>query len=285
MKTIAFITLFSLSAFGSTQVELNKSFNDISAKANEFERFDSGNGRFPELNISIKECSSFPYFKGQTSDLSRLKDSFRSSFEGLRSCLDHGNIPDYVQDKYYKLTEILLDKSLEKTLSCDFGDSFSWLAVATAEKDEVNYPKITFNTLRMSGNFKKNMSESDITNTFNFYGGKIPRDQIDSGLINPLANYITNPTSLVLHEMLHWTGFVHSNKSYPDLIYLTQACCFYQKGLSEDLKKRSCDALFDDSLFQGEEEKRIEAMNKSNIKKLIREINSALHSVPNASRL
>ena len=245
------------------------------------------------INLEINSCSSFPYYNQEGSSNNQLIASIESGLNKLHQCIVNRDLPEYVNSKFSALEEILSDQKLNKYITCDFKNSHSYIAIATEDEQSTalehypyirQYPGMVINTNRVSGNFRLDMNEEDINNTFRFYGGKIPVDQIGSGLVNPLANYISNPDSLVIHEMLHWTKTKHFNKQYPDIVYLTQACCFDQIGLDDETKAKSCDMLFDKDLYQEDEQSRLEAIKKAKVEALVKKLNSDLHSVPNSSR-
>ncbi len=254
----------------------------------------SGNDAFiEEVNIEINNCSSFPYYGQEGSSNNALIRSIERGVNRLHQCVGSRKLPLYVEKKFIQLEDIIKKKEINKYITCNFENSHSYIAISTESEESTalnrypyirQYPGMIINTNRVSGNFRLDMSDLDRENTFNFYGGKIPREDILPGGINPQANYISNPDSLVIHEMLHWTNTTHFGDAYPDIVYLTQACCFDQLGIDENTKNKACAALFDDELYQEDQGLRMKLIKEREIKALIRKLNTDLHSVSNQSR-
>lgn len=248
------------------------------------------------VNLRINKCDSYPYYNQKSSSTEELIKSFRDGISRLRQCFDGRNgIPsEYIRTKMERYISLIGNENIQKYITCDFGEMHSWIAVATENENSSaiekypqikQYPGMIINTNRVSGNFRLGMKEDDIFNIYRFYGGRIPLEEIRPGEINPLYNYITNPTSLVIHESLHWTGSVHSNKEYPDLVYLAQACCFEQSTLEADIRDRACQALFDQEMYQNDKEARLKALREYGVRDLEKSINSLLHKASNKDRV
>ncbi len=295
-KKINFLLILLVCFRSEASPELEIELSNLESKISLSERFNKdGDIILKSTNIRINNCDSYPYYNQSESHTNELIDSLIKGVSGLRQCFD-GRIGDpslYLKEKMNNYISLMGNGDIEKYITCDFGKANSWLAIATENKNSSaiekypvikKYPGMIINTNRVSGNFRLGMSDKDITNTYRFYGGRLPLESIKSGEINPLYNYITNPTSLVIHETLHWTDTVHSNKDYPDIIYLTQACCFEQSTLDSETKEKACAALFNKDMYQKDKEARLEAQRAYNVRGLVKSINSLLHKASNKHR-
>lgn len=296
MKKIGFLmfTLLVTNISSYSRFDFIQEFREISTSIEESEvSYDSDNLNLRAVNLTLNSCESFPYFGQEGSSSKKLVTSIEKGLRKLGQCFENKNVPSYVHGKMNKLVSILSDQEVEKYITCNFEMANSYIAIATTDENSdsiVRYPQIKkhpgmiINTNRVSGNFPLGMTEQQRENTFNFYGGRIPFDIIIPGEINPAYHYISNPMSLVIHEMLHWTDTVHFEEKYPDIVYLTQACCFDQIGLDEEIKSAACESLFNHDLYQENEDTRLRQIEESGVRNLVKNINKDLHRVSNEHR-
>lgn len=232
-------------------------------------------------NLVVSNCSSFPYYGDPKSSSSRLIKSVDEGFEDLYRCLSRDNISPQIKKKVFELSEIL-NSNLIKTLKCSYGETYSYYAKASLKNTKVKnleemppYPSIVFDTNRIAGNFPLKMTHQEIINFSEFYN--IPLEEIKPGTRNHHHTRVNNPTALVAHEMLHWTGLAHKSNKL-DLIYLSQMCCFKIKGVSAGVNQAACKIIEDSAAWQVDLAKRKKHISEMGYLRMNREIIDAYHN-------
>lgn len=84
-------------------------------------------------------------------------------------------------------------------------------------------------------------------------------------------------SSLVFHEMFHWTESTHFPKKYPDIVYLSQFCCFPQEDHNEEDREFSCEVLEEERAWQIDESHRLEFIKENDIQRKVKDLISKYH--------
>lgn len=238
-------------------------------------------------NISVENCESFPYYGYQSRAQYGFHGYLEKGLEGLKNCRAQKTFPKYVEERFQKLSDLLAAEE-QKTFRCTYGKYHSFNAVATLPpeidrptmyaEDLPSYPGVLFDTNRISGNFPILLDEKLVENIYNFYGGSLEKSIIVGGKRNPFFTRINNPSSLIAHEMLHWTGSHHSDKEHLDLVYLSQACCFEIEGVSAEIQDKACKLLTDQAAWQPSKRERLEYLEQNAYWALSEQIIEAYHN-------
>lgn len=267
-------------------------FNSAMALAADFDQlsrslFDvyevSDEGLSLNHDFLLKSCETYPYYRSietPTEGSHVLANHLQLALATVHQCRSHQDFTPMVTEALDQLIDII-ESSQKKTLMCNYGVTNSYFAVASdpdviVQQDTLPpHPSVIFDTNRMAGNFNLHMDEQDRENTIRFYGGKLTREEIIPGMPHPFRKSITNPMSLVFHEMLHWTGHSHHPKENLDIVYLTQLCCFQHEEISETKRNRTCELLNDPRAWQANLEKRVQYIEdndlQNEVKRLIRD--------------
>lgn len=227
-----------------------------------------------DLNFKIKDCESYPYYNSQqeqTEGNKTIINDLRIALQTGKSCLSNHDFAPYVVEKFNYLYSIIEGRS-EKTLTCNYGVTNSYYAVS----DDENL-SVIFDTNRMAGNFPVHMDEEDRINFIRFYGSQLELDQVIAGTRNPFIGYIEDPVALVFHEMFHWTGSTHFPKKYPDIVYLSQFCCFPQVEHTAQEQAFACSLLEERAAWQEDEISRIEFLKNNDIQKKVKALIETYH--------
>jgi hypothetical protein len=283
MKLLIVITLFfsSVVTWATDLDQLSRSLFDVY-------KF---NMKGLELNhdFLLKSCETYPYYRSidtPTKGSHVLADHLQLALATVHQCRSLQDFTSMVNESLDKLIKII-ESPEKKTLMCNYGVTNSFFAVAS-DPDVIDqqhnlpaHPSVIFDTNRMAGNFNVHMNERDIENTVRFYGGLLTREEIIPGMPHPFRKSITNPMSLLFHEMLHWTGHSHYPKENLDVVYLTQLCCFHHEEINELKRNRTCEILSDPQAWQENREKRIQYIEDHNlqneVKSLIRDYHTKIH--------
>jgi hypothetical protein len=288
---IIILALFSIRVLGENKISRASQLRE---KLKETKIVKRENDQVIEaINIRINQCDSYPYYNEKESSASRIIDDIKIGLIEFSRCFEKKPLPHYVESKWNQFYKLLVDANIEKYITCNFEASNSYIAVSTENKDSKaiknyptikGYPGLILNTNRMAGNFPIDMNEVVAERMFNFFSGKIPRKEILPAKRNPFYSYTSNPKSLVVHEMFHWTNTIHNNSEFPDIVYLSQACCFEHLGIGKEIREKACGLLFDKELYRVEREKRLKAIEEAKIKDFVNRVNKGLHSTLNKNR-
>lgn len=242
-----------------------------------------------DYNLIINKCETYPYFNARVDqkDGNRfLKRDFFQVIQTAQSCVEKHHFSSYVVNKFQMLFRILESQKV-KTLTCNYGVTNGYYAVASSQRDEDEqghqdpglppHPSALFDTNRMAGNFPVSMTLEEKEKFVAFYGGDLSLEEIIPGTRNPKLSYIQDPASLVFHEMFHWTESFHFPKEYPDIVYLTQFCCFPQDKHSSQEVAWACELLEKRDAWQKDKEKRLEFLSKENIQEKVKKLISKYH--------
>ena len=280
MKAL-FLTVFlfcSFKAFSSDFDQLSRSLFDV------YETSEAG----LELNhhFHLKSCETYPHYRSidtPTEGSHVLADHLQRALSTVHQCRRNHDFTPMVTQTLDRLINII-ESSQKKTLMCNYGVTNSYFAVASdpetlAQKEGLPpHPSVIFDTNRMAGNFNLQMNEREIENTIRFFGGSLKREEILPGMPHPFRKSITNPMSLVFHEMLHWTGHSHHPKENLDVVYLTQLCCFEHLEINETKRNRTCELLTDPQAWQEDLEKRVQYIKDHELQDEIKGIIQDYHT-------
>ncbi|MCR9204106.1 MAG: hypothetical protein NXH75_05990 [Halobacteriovoraceae bacterium] len=234
----------------------------------------AGETHLHDINLKIKDCESYPYYNSQVEQREgneTLRRDLNMALQVGKSCLAQNDFAPFVVEKFKHLYSIVEGRQ-EKTLTCNYGVTNSYYAVA----DDENL-SVIFDTNRMAGNFPLNLDEDDRRNFVRFYGDRLQLEDVISGTRNPLIGYIEDPMALVFHEIFHWTGSTHHPKKYPDIVYLAQFCCFPQVEHTAQEQAFMCGLLEERAAWQEDELKRLEYLKSHNIQNKIKELIRKYH--------
>lgn len=245
--------------------------------------------RLERFNLMIKSCETYPYYDSQieqTEGNTRLKNDFLSSLSQTKTCLNNHDFAPFVVDKFQHFFEII-EGTKEKILTCNYGVTNSYYAVASSLADELEqggqdhglppHPSVLFDTNRMAGNFPVYMTEAQRNNFVLFYNHELRIEDVIPGTRNPRVGFIENPRSLVFHEMFHWTGSSHFPKKYVDIVYLTQFCCFPQVEHSAEEVAFACELLEEEAAWQEDEQKRVQFLEDFDIQSKVKALIQKYH--------
>lgn len=263
-----------------TQKTLHKNISSLEQKSKDFRLLNSQNGVFPEIHLRVENCKDYPYYGVDSNGPQNFREDFMKLIEQSKQCFfkkNKGrNLPVFVENKVTELYQLLLT-SKDKTVACTFGEYNSFYAVSNSGLNQNDYgpngvfldmpkpPSIFMDTNRMAGNFPLGMDSEDIRNFRQFYGQRLNNVEIQSGKRNPLAGRVENSASLLFHEMLHWVGLSHSQKGYPDLVYLSQICCFNHPSIDVKKQQKACKIFYNDNYWSGSKEQRKRKMDEDSI--------------------
>lgn len=123
-------------------------------------------------NLTIKNCETYPYYNSQRDQLNgneTLFADFQKALLTMKQCQKTHSFSPYVQNKFNELSKILTSNQV-KTLTCNYGVTNSYYAVATTQFEEQQghglppHPSIIFDTNRMAGNFPVQMNQTQREN-------------------------------------------------------------------------------------------------------------------------
>ncbi len=237
-------------------------------------------------NFQINKCETYPYFRSinpETEGNFILAKNLKASFRKISHCVEKNEFHPFVFNTLNELYHILQSDQI-KTLTCNYGVTHSYFAVASDPETIQqrpglpSHPSVLFDTNRMAGNFRVHMDEEDIKNTLLFFGARLNRQDIIPGMPHPFRKRIGNPTSLVFHEMFHWTGHSHYPKDNLDIVYLTQFCCFSHSEHSSQQKERACELLRDKSAWQKDLSQRKAYIKRNLLHKEVQSLIDAYHN-------
>lgn len=272
--------------------KLNEQANKLIEKSEHFYSHQPGDGEFAALNLQVLNCDSYPYYGYSINGVYNLEKDFKSLLQQTKQCLNTkgGNkqLPSFVHSTFTHFYDIL-NSSDEKTIACTYGQYNSFYAISYSGKDPDNRgpngvfddmpapPSLLLDTNRMSGNFPLNMSPKKIDNFHKFYGSKLNGTEVVPGKRNPMFSRINNSSSLLFHEILHWTGLGHFPGGYPDLVYLSQLCCFDHDNLGPDAQKVACDIMWDERNWNPNTKERVQHLKDQSTFKKIKHLIELYH--------
>lgn len=218
-------------------------------------------------NVHIENCEKYPYIgiNQKQSGTVILREDINRAMNGLNQCLnDHEKSHEYLKEQYQKLFRLMSSK-VKKTFTCTFGKFNSFNAFASFNPHHISshqndlygiksHPEILLDINRMAGNFPLNMTDRKKKDFIQFYKNRLTIEDIIPGKRNPYLSRVENPISLIAHEMIHWTGFYHSERAYPDLSYLAQMCCFSIRNVKETYRDQACEILYRKDFWEGKPE-------------------------------
>ncbi len=271
---------------------MGPSHSQVLEKATNFETMDESQGLYPDLNMGVENCQSYPYHNYSVNGLSNVHEDFQFLVQKSSLCLSRKfegrEAPKFAQQKLKELFKLLLSPK-KKTVACTFGEYHSFFAVSNSglNPDDIGPggvfldmpepPSIYMDTNRMAGNFPLNMDEDDIDGFYNFYGDSLKDVVVESGKRNPLYHKTENSSSLLFHEMMHWTGLSHHPDEYPDLVYLSQLCCFQHDSISENQRQRACEILYEPKFWSGTKDQRLQALKAQSIHEEVNQLIDQYH--------
>jgi len=283
MKSLVFF-LFSF-ALQATPYELAKEYQRLSDDL--FERYiHKEDSLLLGHHYVLKSCQSFPYYRSinpPTEGHPLMAKNLKDSLATVSRCLEKRDFKKPVLKTLSRLAEIIGSQQT-KTLTCNYGVTNSFFAVASDEEQGAHqdhglppHPSVIFDTNRIAGNWHLGMDEEGRQNAYNFYGGRIPLEDIISGMPHPLRKPNQNPSSLIFHEMTHWTGEKHFPKDHLDSVYLIQFCCFSHPQIPQEAREFSCRLLEDEQAWAPEEKERVEYLKKEEFFKKVKALKDLYH--------
>lgn len=264
----------------ATSPLLTNQADNLIQKSESFHSPFPGDGFFPEINLQVQNCDSYPHYGYSRNGADKIAEDFNFLLQQTKQCLSHkGNgqpLPDFVESTFSNFYQVLLSER-QKTMACTYGVYNSFYAVSNAGIEPDNEgpngvfndmpppPSLLMDTNRMSGNFPVQMSERNIENFHRFYGLRLNGVEVTPGQRNPLISRVNNSASLLFHELFHWTGLKHFPKDYPDLVYLSQICCFEHENLDSDVQKKACNMMWDENNWDSNSERRMQHLRNNSI--------------------
>jgi len=285
MMKILLCTIFFFSLLSSGRASLAEQFVEIHHRASIDFNLGLTNGVLERINLQFRKCSSFPYYGESEDGLKIIHRAFLSAINKVHTYLGErgDSLSPYVTQKLEHLSYLLIDAKIQKTFDCRFGETSSFIALASDSPSDDSiekysmapFPSIIFDINRMAGNFPMDANPERFRA---FYGNRLDGVEVIGGRRNPLAARTVNPESLIFHEMMHWTGSKHFDKAYVDVVYLTQFCFFSYPNISKKLKQESCLYLEDDLLWQGNDIERLQYISDKSVRIFVKNLKKLYHS-------
>lgn len=254
-----------------TQNVLYKMASALEEKSQSFRQLNSQDGVFPEIHLHVENCQEYPYYGMGSNGPQNFKEDFIQLIRQSKQCLLQENqgrqLPTFVKTKVTELYQ-LLTAPRNKTVACTFGEYDSFYAVSNSGLNPNDHgpngvfldmpraPSIFMDTNRIAGNFPLGIDSDDVKKIKRFYGDKLNGVEILPGKRNPMVGRIANSASLLFHEMLHWVELTHAQKDYPDLVYLSQICCFDHPSINREQRQMACEILYNDDYWSGSKDQR-----------------------------